>query len=441
MARDLSTSPFARLMRIGRVTTRVGTSLAARRALDAIFSTPGENLRRTEHFVRNAQRVTEALGELKGAAMKVGQMLSVHEGFLPTEVCAVLQQLQREAPAVPWPRMEQTLEAELPGGLSVFESFDRTPLAAASIGQVYRAQLRDGRDVAVKVQYPGIDRVVAADLATLKKLFGSLLEMFVEIDFEPLWAELRARLLEELDYEQEAANVERMRAHYANDDAVLIPGVVRELSTRRVLVLDYVRGISPAAATSGAYAPALRDLWGRQLLRFVMSGLLEHRFLHADPNFGNFAFREDGRLVVYDHGCVKDVPEDLARGCAQVLAACLDQDMGALALRLRALGIYDRSTGAAVPPSIVEPLGREVMALVGTAPVRFERTSPLYTTLLDHDGAYIRELTRLELPADLMFVNRTLSGVFGNLCLLESKDRWRDVLAPYARSACKSSSL
>ena len=81
------------------------------------------------------------------------------------------------------------------------------------------------------------------------------------------------------------------------------------------------------------------------------------------------------------------------------------------------------------------------MALVGTAPVRFERTSPLYTTLLDHDGAYIRELTRLELPADLMFVNRTLSGVFGNLCLLESKDRWRDVLAPYARSACKSSSL
>ena len=107
-----------------------------------------------------------------------------------------------------------------------------------------------------------------------------------------------------------------------------------ELSTRRVLVLDYVRGISPAAATSGAYAPALRDLWGRQLLRYVMSGLLEHRFLHADPNFGNFAFREDGRLVVYDHGCVKDVPEDLARGCAQVLAACLDQDIGALALRL-----------------------------------------------------------------------------------------------------------
>ena len=312
MARDLSTSPFARLMRIGRVTTRVGTSLATRRALDAIFSTPGENLRRTEHFVRNAHRVTEALGELKGAAMKVGQMLSVHEGFLPPEVCAVLQQLQSEAPAVPWPRMEQTLEAEVPGGLDAFEQFDRTPLAAASIGQVYRARLRDGRDVAVKVQYPDIDRVVAADLVTLKKLFGSLIEMFVDIDFEPLWVELRARLLEELDYEREASNVERMRAHYADDDTVLIPGVVQELSTRRVLVLDYVRGISPGAATSGAYPQELRDLWGRQLLRFVMSGLVQHRFLHADPNFGNFAFREDGHLVVYDHGCVKDVPEAVA---------------------------------------------------------------------------------------------------------------------------------
>ena len=434
MARDLSTSPLARLMRIGRVTTRVGTSLATRRALDAIFSTPSENLRRTEHFVRNAHRVTEALGELKGAAMKVGQMLSVHEGFLPPEVCAVLQQLQSEAPAVPWPRMEQTLEAEVPGGLDAFEQFDRTPLAAASIGQVYRARLRDGRDVAVKVQYPDIDRVVAADLVTLKKLFGSLIEMFVDIDFEPLWVELRARLLEELDYEREASNVERMRAHYADDDTVLIPGVVQELSTRRVLVLDYVRGISPAAATSGAYPQELRDLWGRQLLRFVMSGLVQHRFLHADPNFGNFAFREDGHLVVYDHGCVKDVPEAVATGCARILAACIDQDLEALAPRLQALGVYDRGSGKTVPRAIVEPLGREVMALVGDAPVRFDRDSSLYTTLLDRDGAYIRELTRLELPPDLMFVNRTLSGVFGNLCLLESRDRWRDVLTPYARS-------
>ena len=165
-----------------------------------------------------------------------------------------------------------------------------------------------------------------------------------------------------------------------------------------------------------------------------MSGLVQHRFLHADPNFGNFAFREDGHLVVYDHGCVKDVPEEVATGCARILAACIDQDLEALAPRLQALGVYDRGSGKTVPRAIVEPLGREVMALVGDAPVRFDRDSSLYTTLLDRDGAYIRELTRLELPPDLMFVNRTLSGVFGNLCLLESRDRWRDVLTPYARS-------
>ena len=430
MSQDLTTSTFGRLLRLGGLATRVGASLATEQAVGFWLADPVARVRRTENQVRNALRATEALGELKGAAMKVGQMLSVHEGLLPPEVCAVLQSLQRGAPPVPFARMRAVIEREVPGGLSRFRELHPEPLAAASIGQVYRGRLADGRPVAVKVQYPDIDRVVAADLKTLKKLFGSLLELVSAIDFEPLWVELRERLLEELDYRQEAENIARMRALYADDPEVLVPAVLPEASGQRVLTLEYVPGIGPEEACSDAWPAELRDRWGAALLRFVVRGLLQHRFLHADPNFGNFAFREDGRLVVYDHGCVKRVPEATAAGCARTLEACLDQELAALPDRLHALGVYDRRRGAAVPRSVIDPLGREVLRMVGPEPYRFSREAGLYDILLDRNGRYLAELARLELPPDLVFVNRTLSGVFGNLCRLGAGGRWRDVLAP-----------
>ncbi|MEM1434948.1 MAG: AarF/ABC1/UbiB kinase family protein [Pseudomonadota bacterium] len=430
MARQLTTSSLGRLLRIGGLATRVGTSLATEQALGFWFSDPIAQARRTEKYVQNALRVTEALGELKGAAMKVGQLLSVHEGLLPPEVCEVLRGLQRDAPPVPFERMRAVIDAEVPGGLARFAELEREPLAAASIGQVYRGRLPDGRAVVVKVQYPDIDRIVTADLKNLKKLFGSLLAMVADLDFEPLWAELRERLLEELDYHQEAENIARMRDLYADDPAVLVPGVIPEASSQRVLTLDYVPGIGPEAACSDAYDQDLRDRWGAELLRFSMRGLLEHRFLHADPNFGNFAFRPDGRLVVYDHGCVKRIPPATADGCARILEAALAQDLDALPAQLHALGVFDRKTGTAVPRRVVKPLGTEVLRMVGPDPYLFSKASGLYNILLDRNGQYLTELTRLELPPDLVFINRTLSGVFGNLCRLRANGRWRDVLAP-----------
>ncbi|MEM6707678.1 MAG: AarF/ABC1/UbiB kinase family protein [Pseudomonadota bacterium] len=431
MPRTLTTSPLGRLLRMGTLATRVSTSLAAQQAMSFWLSDPIANARRTESFVLNAMRVTEALGEMKGAAMKVGQMLSVHEGLLPPEVCAVLRTLQRDAPPVSFARMRAVIDAEVPGGMACFRHLDRTPLAAASIGQVYRAQLQDGRDVVVKVQYPDIDRIVAADLKNLKKLFGSLIAMVVDIDFEPLWLELRERLLEELNYRQEAANIARMRSYYADDPTVQIPGVVERASGQRVLVLDYVPGIAPEDACSSSYSQALRNRWGEQLLSFTLRGLLEHQFLHADPNFGNFAFREDGTLVVYDQGCVKDVPEPLARGCRKLLDACLEQRLADLPDLLHALGVYDRSTGQRVPQAVIAPLAEQVLQIVGPEPFQFSRSNDLYSLLLDRNGSYLRELTRLELPPDLMFINRTLSGVYGNLCQLEAQGHWSHVIGSF----------
>lgn len=431
---DLITSAFGRLFRLGSVATRVGMSLATEQAVSFLFSDPIAQARRTEKFMRNALRVTEALGELKGAAMKVGQMLSVHEGLLPPEFVTVLRSLQNEAPKVPFETMRRVLETELPGFDALFESLEPEAIAAASIGQVYRGRLRDGRSVAVKVQYPDIDQVVRSDLKNLKKLFGSLVAMVADVEFDQIWEELRERLLEELDYRQEAANMVRMQALHADVPEVVIPGVVPEASTARVLTMDYVPGIPPDAATSGRYGAPQRNLWGRRLLEFVIRGLLEHRFLHADPNFGNYAFLEDGRLIVYDHGCMKEIPPALAEQYRGVLGALIDGDLACLPERLYDMGIYKRRTGQPVPLPIIEPLAREAMAIVGEQPFRFSRETDIYDILFESKRLYLSELVDVSLPADMVFVNRTLSGLFGNLCRLEAEDRWRDVLARYVHS-------
>ena len=428
---DLITSAVGRLFKLGGVAARVGASLATQQAVSFLLSDPIAQARRTEKFMLNALRVTEALGELKGAAMKVGQMLSVHEGLLPPEVSAILRGLQNEAPAVPFSRMQAVLHAELVDFDALFESLEPEAIAAASIGQVYRGVLRDGRVVAVKVQYPDIDKVVSSDLKNLKKLFGSLVAMFADVEFDDIWEELKVRLLEELDYEHEAANMERMRVLHQHVPEVRIPAVIPEASSRRVLTMEYLPGITPDQACGDSFSQAQRNRWATSLLTFIIRGLLDHRFLHADPNFANYAFLEDGGLIVYDHGCMKEIPADLAAHYRAILAALIDQDIQALPELLREMGIFKRRTGEAVSAAMLEPLAREAMVIVGSEPFRFSRETDIYDILFDVQSTHMAEMTDLALPPDMVFVNRTLSGLFGNLCRLEAEGCWKEVLAPF----------
>lgn len=428
---DLITSALGRMFKLGGVATQVGMSLAAQQATSFLFSDPIAQARKTEKFVLNAMRVTEALGELKGAAMKVGQMLSVHEGLLPPEVNAVLRSLQKDAPKVPFSRMEAVLRSELPDYDNLFETLEPEPIASASIGQVYRGRLNDGREVAVKVQYPEIDQVVRSDLKNLKKLFSSLIAMVADVEFDEIWEELKERLLEELDYEFEAANIERMMALHADIPEVVVPGVVRSASSQRVLTMDYVPGIPPDEACSDRYPQALKDQWGARLLEFVIRGLLEHRFLHADPNFANYAFAEDGRLIVYDHGCMKAIPEELAEHYRRLLVALMEGDLAVLPELLKEMGIFKRKTNQPIPREVLDPMAREAIAIVGPEPFRFSNESQIYDILFDVQSQHMWELTDVGSPPDMVMVNRSLGGLFGNLCRLEAEDTWRELLIPY----------
>ena len=429
---DLITSSLHRFLKLGGLMGRVGSSVAADRALDVVRSGPAKQIKQTENLVRNAIRIVETLGEMKGAAMKVGQMLSLHEGLLPPEVADVLRALQKQAPPVPAEVIGYEVRGALPDFDELFESLDFDAFAAASIGQVHMGRLRDGRQVAVKIQYPLIEEIVKADLKNLKRLFQTLFSMLFEIDFEPFWRELRDRLLEELDYTHEAANIRRMEALHADVPEIVIPTVVDEATTRNVLTMEYVQGIPPSDACSDRFEPHLRDRWGVVLFEFLIRGLLSHRFLHADPNLANFSFLEDGRIVVYDFGCVKRVPPDLARGVARVMVAATEDDREGMPTILRGMGIF-KGSDTPLPRELTDPYLEMLTPIVrADPPYTFGEDPELYHRVFELGLTNWSQSTDISFPEDMIFIDRTYAGHFGNLCKLEATGPWRDIVLEYA---------
>jgi predicted unusual protein kinase regulating ubiquinone biosynthesis (AarF/ABC1/UbiB family) len=432
---EMITSAVRRIVKLGGLAGRVGASVVGNQVLDVARSGPAKQIKKTENLVRNAIRIAETLGEMKGAAMKVGQMLSLHEGMLPPEVAEVLRGLQQEAPRVPAEVMEYEIRGSLDNYDELFEELDFEAFAAASIGQVHLGRLRDGREVAVKIQYPLIEQIVRADLKNLKTLLRALLGLITDIDFEPIWTELRDRLFEELDYTHEAANILRMAELHAAVPEIIIPPVVEEATTRNVLTMEYVGGITPTDACSDRFDEEMRNRWGMVLAEFLMRGLMEHRFLHADPNLANFAFREDGRVVVYDFGCVKKVPEDLAIGYADVLVAAAERQGKEIPEILRKMGMHLKG-GDALPAEAVEPyvdMFSEILR--AEPPYTFGDDEDLYRRLFELGFANIEYSKDIVFPEDVIFIDRALGGHFGNLSRLRAMGPWRDLVFRYASKA------
>jgi predicted unusual protein kinase regulating ubiquinone biosynthesis (AarF/ABC1/UbiB family) len=262
---------------------------------------------------RTADQVFRVLGELKGGAMKLGQALSIFEAALPPELAgpyrATLTRLQESAPPLPVATVHRVLAADLGDGWrDLFLSFDDTPAAAASIGQVHRAVWQDGRAVAVKIQYPGAGRALISDftqIARMGRLFGILMP---GLDVKPMLDELRDRVAEELDYHLEAAAQRSFAAAYAGDPDIYVPGVVTE--TDYVLVTEWMDG-TPLSKIISSGSEEERDRAGILLTRFLFSGPARAGLLHADPHPGNFRLLADGRLGVLDFGAVDRLPDGL----------------------------------------------------------------------------------------------------------------------------------
>jgi predicted unusual protein kinase regulating ubiquinone biosynthesis (AarF/ABC1/UbiB family) len=299
---------------------------------------------------RTAEQMFRVLGELKGGAMKFGQAMSIFEAVLPEEVAgpyrASLTKLQEAAPPMPAATVHAMLTADLgPDWRDCFASFDDVPAAAASIGQVHRAVWADGRDVAVKIQYPGAGDAIKADLAQVGRLgrtFGSLVP---GLDVRPILAELEERLIEELDYRLEAEAQDVFATRYADDPDFVVPAVVQ--GAERVIVSEWLEG-RPLADVIAVGTQEERDAVGLRYVRFLFSGPARVGLLHADPHPGNYRVLPDGRLGVLDFGAAARLPGGLPPSIGRLMRAALDGDTTKMLDGLRDEGFV--KPGARIDP-------------------------------------------------------------------------------------------
>ncbi|MEU0944870.1 AarF/ABC1/UbiB kinase family protein [Streptomyces canus] len=301
---------------------------------------------------RTADQLFKVLGELKGGAMKFGQALSVFESALPEEVAgpyrAALTKLQEAAPPMPTRTVHTVLEERLgEDWQELFAEFDDKPSAAASIGQVHRAVWHDGREVAVKVQYPGAGEALLSDLTQLGRFARLLGPLVPGIDIKPLIAELRDRVSEELDYGLEAQAQQAHAEEFADDPDVVVPAVVHQ--SEQVLITEWIEGV-PLSEVISEGTQEQRDRAGQLLARFLFSGPARTGLLHADPHPGNFRLLPDGpdgeedwRLGVLDFGTVDRLPGGLPDTIGTCLRMTLDGEAEAVYELLCAEGFVKES--------------------------------------------------------------------------------------------------
>ena len=288
---------------------------------------------------RGAEQLFAVLGELKGGAMKFGQALSVFEAAVPPELAEpyreALTRLQTAAPPMPVERTHRVLAEQFGRGWRErFREFDDTPAAAASIGQVHRGVWGDGREVAVKVQYPGAEEAIMADLRQLQRFSRVIQPMVPGMEIKPLITELRDRMAEELDYRDEADAQRTFAAAFDGDPEIVVPRVVA--SAPKAMVSEWISG-TPLSQVIRTGEPEERDRVGHLLSRFHFSAPARTGLLHADPHPGNFQVLADGRLCVIDFGAVARMPDGLPYELGHMLALAVSDRSADLLALLREL--------------------------------------------------------------------------------------------------------
>jgi predicted unusual protein kinase regulating ubiquinone biosynthesis (AarF/ABC1/UbiB family) len=310
-ARDIPATRAARTARIGGLAAGQATRYAGTRAANVARSPERRKLALEQRHLQAADQILTVLGTMKGPAMKIGQLLAfVDLGLLPKSVRPQFQRklaaLCDTAPQIPWTRMEPVLVAGLGRPLEqAFRDIDEEPIGAASIGQVYRATLHDGRDVAVKVQYPGIAAAARADLKNLAMLLRFGQSLAPSIDMRALAAELTSRFTEELDYVQEARNAREIAAAFRGHPFIAVPEPIDEFCNSQVIVTEFVAGKSFNEIT---LLPAdERNRVGEIIVRFFFGGLFRLGCFSGDPHPGNLVLQPDGRVAFFDFGSYKRV--------------------------------------------------------------------------------------------------------------------------------------
>jgi predicted unusual protein kinase regulating ubiquinone biosynthesis (AarF/ABC1/UbiB family) len=374
----------------------------------------------------NAKRLADELARLRGAAMKLGQLISMDGGeVLPRELSDILARLRSEADPMPEKQLEQVLVAGWgPEWRAQFQRFDMAPIAAASIGQVHRAVALDGRDLAIKVQYPGVAASIDADVdnvATLVKLSGLLPAGFA---VEPLLDEAKRQLHEEADYAREGEMLARYGALAAEWPEVVVPQLAADLSRPTILAMSHVKGV--AIDKAAALPQAERNRLMTLMLRILMAELFDWRVMQTDPNFANYRYYlNSGRLVLLDFGAARVVPDHISDGYRALLASGLAGDDAALL--------------DAMSETIV------AMARDGFAPLRLDGpfdfgTGGLAGNLKDQSQSLIGQREHfIAPPPDILLIQRKIAGMYLLAARLKARVDVAALVRPYTGGSTQAS--
>jgi predicted unusual protein kinase regulating ubiquinone biosynthesis (AarF/ABC1/UbiB family) len=397
--------------------------------------------RKREQFVmRTAADVTRTMGDMKGAVMKLGQVLSLMTGVLPEEMAAQLWTLQANAPAMAYELVEQVFEREYGRGPEqVFKHFEREPFAAASIGQVHRARLDDGTRVAVKVQYPGVRQAIEHDLANVGMMLslGGLVAR--GLDVGPVIRDLKEGIRLELDYLHEAQSQQRFFDAFEGHAFIRVPRVYHELTTGTVLVQELLEG-RPFGETRHLSQPE-RDRIGEIIYRFCFGSLYRHRLFNGDPHPGNYVLLEHGAVGFVDYGCVAEFSETTLDGFKQVIRTLMAGDHEGWRRATEGVGIL-RPGAPFTTEQLYEHmhwywapiLGERVTFTPGLAAEMVRRNTQAAGL-----GGQINRWCNV--PEGMVFLTRINFGLAGLFASLGASGPWAAIVAEYVENLPPSTEL
>ncbi len=438
--------PWRRVLRAYTATLQIFFSYAWLSFRRRFVAAERHQLMTEEAHRRNARRVERAVVELQGLFIKVGQLISIMANFLPAEFRSELESLQDQVPPRPYEDIEARLREEF-GGRGpddVFTSFDRTPVASASIGQVHFARLRDGREVAVKVQYPDIEEIVKTDLSVLHFIFHLLGRTMPEWGFSTIYREIREMILCELDYRKEAEAVRKISANFHGRADVLFPEVISEHSTGRVLTTLWMSGVK-AADIQGLQALGIdRKKAARLAVEAYCQQIFVDGVYHADPHPGNLLLRRgavpeaDPTLVFLDFGATAEVSQSMRKGMVSFIQGAMTKDTARIVGAMKEMGFISRRADPEVFDRVVEYFHdrfRSQLRVDGFSlkDIRFESQAKLDSLLdLRALNVSLADLSdSFHVPKEWVLLERTLLLLLGVCTTLDPEMNPIDSIGPY----------
>jgi predicted unusual protein kinase regulating ubiquinone biosynthesis (AarF/ABC1/UbiB family) len=430
--RSIPRNRVVRSARVGIVAGLGGARYAGAKAANIVRSKERGDERMEELALDSAEKLVDTLGTMKGAAMKMGQLASfIDTDYLPDEYREIYQEklgkLRTSAPAMPWEKVRKVLTEEYDEPYEdLFGEFETQAFAAASIGQVHRATLPDGRKVAVKIQYPGVDAAIRADLSNAGMILRFAKAVAPGLDAKAVASELKERVLEELDYEYEAQNQRTFARAYRDHPFIYVPDVISRLSRDRVLVTEYVEGMGFDEVKQ--LDPEARSRFGEIVFRFYLGSIFQLQHFNADAHPGNYVLREDGRVAFLDFGMTKRLDREQIELEIEVVKARVEGDPERLREKLHGLGFLKN------PQRIdAERLMKHVDAVGGwywedaEKEITPEYVMGVITAISDPRSDFYSLMRRENVPANELMGRRMEIGVLAVLGQLRARRNWHRI--------------